>query len=74
MENKKLTVQMDSLDGHPWVTVDHVFLTVNMIRRCKRALEREVEIEAFESWQHEPDPNDERLKASIIEMIKNTRF
>jgi hypothetical protein len=55
-------------------TMKIVGLTVAMIRRCKRALERQVEIEDFEEWQHQkPTLEDVRIRLKVNAALANLR-
>lgn len=87
MKNKSLKVQMDSLDGHPVVSSEWIPLvantpplTVSAIRRCViqmrqgwRVIEREIEIQAFEKWQHRPDPDETRILEKLADEITKRR-
>jgi hypothetical protein len=51
-----------------------IYLTVAWIRRCVRALEREVEIETFEDWQHRKDwVEDVLIRVKVNTALANLR-
>lgn len=49
------------------------YFSVGWIRRCQRALEREVEIEVFEEWQHRSDPVDPRILEKLTRALQEAR-
>lgn len=48
-------------------TPDPAPLTVADIRRCRWALLLQTEIEAFEKWQHAPNPEDLALETRVLQ-------